>query len=67
MHTHFAEMTVAEAVPVWIPDVTYMLMTLLNRLGSAPHEIGSPLQADFLVFQKCVMSNKLVLNFEEKL
>lgn len=64
---HFAAMTVAEVVPVWIPDVTYMLMTLHNRLGPAPHEIGSPLQADFVVFQKCLMSNKLALNFEENL
>lgn len=66
-HIHFTAVTAAGAVPVWIPDVIYMLMTLHNRLGLALHEIGSPLQADFLVFQKCLMSNNLVLNFESKL
>lgn len=42
-------------------------MTLRNGLGPPPQEIRSPLQADFGVFHKCLMSNKLVLNFEEKL
>lgn len=66
-YIHFTAVIVAGAVPIWIPDVIYMLMTLHNRLGPALHEIGSPLQADFIVFQKCLMSNKLVLNFEAKL
>lgn len=60
---HFTAVVEAEAVSVYRPDVICMLMTLHKRLGPAPDEIGSPWQADFLVFQKCLIHNKLVLNF----
>lgn len=63
----FTAVVEAEAVSVYRPDVICMLMTPDKKIGPAPDEIGSPWQADFLVFQKCLVCNKLVLNFEGKL
>lgn len=47
----FTEVIVAEAMPVWIPDVSYLLMTLHNRLGPVPQEGGSPLRSDLWSFR----------------